>query len=397
MTEQIRLRWPVDKPTVTQHFGKNPDFYKPFGLPGHEGIDLYAPMNANIYAAADGEVYQVGHPSDHPYGLHIRIQHQVGETTYRTIYAHLAKALVSAGQRVKAGDRIGLADNTGNSFGSHLHLTLKVEGAQVPGYPPRIVDPWPYFQEAVEEVAPASDLIVYTTTRLSLRADPTVHAARRKILAEGEALTVLGDPEIAQERVGQKGEWIHVQTASGERGHVAAWFVRLTGQSAPVSSLIVYPTHLLSLRARPSAEANRLTTIAPDEPLNVLGDINNARAKIGRFREWLNVRAPSGHIGYVAAWYIREQEAVPPLSASVADFLTLTAFPTVTLNLRSKARLDSSMVGRAPLNRPLTVITDDPIAAREMVGKQEQWLFVRTEEGVRGWAAAWFLSLERKQ
>jgi len=42
---------------------------------------------------------------------------------------------VRVGQTVKAGQRIGLADNTGNSFGDHLHLTLKKIGAKTGKYP----------------------------------------------------------------------------------------------------------------------------------------------------------------------------------------------------------------------------------------------------------------------
>jgi hypothetical protein len=44
------LAWPVDSRRLNQGFGENPDSYKPFGLPGHEGLDLYALPGANIYA-----------------------------------------------------------------------------------------------------------------------------------------------------------------------------------------------------------------------------------------------------------------------------------------------------------------------------------------------------------
>ena len=126
--EPIRLRWPVDSHRVTQNFGENPPDYKPFGLPGHEGLDLLALTNANVYAASDGKVYQSSHPNNHPYGLHVRIRHTVGNKVYKTVYAHLQKTFVTNGQKVKAGELIGMADNTGNSFGSHLHLTLKIDG-----------------------------------------------------------------------------------------------------------------------------------------------------------------------------------------------------------------------------------------------------------------------------
>ncbi|HLF00986.1 MAG TPA: M23 family metallopeptidase [Anaerolineales bacterium] len=158
----FKLRWPTDFPKITQPFGVNPDIYRRFGLPGHEGLDIRAPMNANVYAAADGTVFQVNADGklagggDHSYGIHVRIQHGDG---YQTIYAHFMKALVTVGQQVRAGDLIGLADSTGNSTGSHLHLTLKKQGATAAGlttYPHDIVDPTPFLQDA-GTVAPPAD------------------------------------------------------------------------------------------------------------------------------------------------------------------------------------------------------------------------------------------------
>jgi murein DD-endopeptidase MepM/ murein hydrolase activator NlpD len=150
----FRLRWPTDYPKINQAFGVNPDIYRRFGLPGHEGLDIRAPMGANVYAAADGTVFQVNadgklpNGTPHNYGIHIRIQHSDG---YQTIYGHLQQALAKVDQQVKAGDKIGLADSTGNSTGSHLHLTLKKAGATQAGltnFPNDIIDPTPFLQDA---------------------------------------------------------------------------------------------------------------------------------------------------------------------------------------------------------------------------------------------------------
>ncbi len=396
MSESFRLQWPVDVHRVNQYFGENPAFYAPFGLAGHEGLDIYAPMNANIYAAADGEVYQASHPANHPYGLHVRIKHEAGGQVYRTIYAHLAQVLVSAGQQVKAGDKIGLADNTGNSFGSHLHLTLKRDGAQTPGYSAGIVDPWPYFQATVENLPPASDLTIYTTDSLSLRSGPTTNSTRLTVLVENQELTVLGDADAARALVGKQGEWIQVQTTDGQNGYVAAWFARLTGQTPPASSLVVYPTDVLSVRARASTDGNRLTIVSQDDALTVLGDADKARVKIGQQGKWLNVKAPSGHVGYVAAWYVRAGDTAASTPApSTGAFLTLTVYPTADLNLRAQPSTNSPRTGGADYNKALTVIEDDLTQARSEVGQEGQWIYVQTGDGERGWAAAWYLSLEQ--
>jgi murein DD-endopeptidase MepM/ murein hydrolase activator NlpD len=143
--------WPAESHLITQGFGANPQIYQAFGLPGHEGLDFRAPTGSKIFAVADGTISEIRMDGNtnwqtKPYGNQIRILHE-GE--YTTIYAHLQLVSVNVGERVKAGDLIGLADSTGNSSGSHLHLTLKHKGATARGetnYPGDIVNPKPYME-----------------------------------------------------------------------------------------------------------------------------------------------------------------------------------------------------------------------------------------------------------
>lgn len=132
---------------INQKFGANPDTYGKYGLPGHEGVDLYAPHGSKIFSVADGEVYDL-HAIDkgHAYGIHVRVRHADG---YRTVYAHLDSVSVVVGDKVKAGDLLGIADNTGNSSGSHLHLTMKKDGADI-GYGYNIIDPTPFVTDFLQ-------------------------------------------------------------------------------------------------------------------------------------------------------------------------------------------------------------------------------------------------------
>lgn len=116
--------YPVDAaPYRTQRWGENPENYEEYGLLGHDGTDLRAARGTRIFAVTDGTVvYVENNPDVHNYGIHVRINHIL---SYQTIYAHLERADVQIGDVVKAGQVIGLADNTGNSRGSHLHLGLK--------------------------------------------------------------------------------------------------------------------------------------------------------------------------------------------------------------------------------------------------------------------------------
>jgi hypothetical protein len=157
----FRLRWPTEFGTITQGFLDRPFYYGQFkywgvdgqqhSLPGHEGIDIEAPMGSKVFACADGVVSRVRldgnlNPETMPYGNQVRIRHEGG---YETIYAHLATVDVQENDHVRAGDPIGRANSTGNSTASHLHLTLKKKGATQAGetvFKNDIVDPTPLLE-----------------------------------------------------------------------------------------------------------------------------------------------------------------------------------------------------------------------------------------------------------
>lgn len=146
----FRLRWPTQYDRILLGFGIPSPYYFEHGLPGHEGIDFTAPVGSEIYACADGVVSEIRRDSTKKtaYGNQIRIIHATSEGEFTTVYTHLQKMLVKKGDKVKAGQVIGLADDTGyGSSGSQLHLTLKKKGATAKGetiFPYDIIDPTPY-------------------------------------------------------------------------------------------------------------------------------------------------------------------------------------------------------------------------------------------------------------
>lgn len=158
--------WPTEYRVITQHFGSNPHYYRQFGLPGHEGVDLRAPSGSKIFCVAPGRVYVVqNNPKGHNYGIHVRVQHAGG---YVTTYAHLQEAFVGVGDDVQAGSVLGLADNTGNSFGSHLHLTLKKRGAKVGNWPKEIIDPTPFLMSLMGWQLPTGPYLKGWVANLSI-------------------------------------------------------------------------------------------------------------------------------------------------------------------------------------------------------------------------------------
>ena len=93
----------------------------------HEGMDFTAATGTPIYATGDGIVKSADN-SLSGYGNHIEITHGFG---YLTLYGHLSKYNVRAGQSVKRGDIIGFVGSTGRSEAPHLHYEVHKDGTVV--------------------------------------------------------------------------------------------------------------------------------------------------------------------------------------------------------------------------------------------------------------------------
>ena len=119
---------------VTQHFGDT--FTDP---KGHKGIDYALPIGTPVLAAADGEVWKAGWDAT-GYGNCVMIKHPDGSGT---VYGHLLNWAVYAGQKVKAGEKIGNSGNSGNSTGAHLHFEYRTKYDNYK----TAIDPTPYFTE----------------------------------------------------------------------------------------------------------------------------------------------------------------------------------------------------------------------------------------------------------
>jgi murein DD-endopeptidase MepM/ murein hydrolase activator NlpD len=92
---------------------------------GHLGIDIAATEGTPIVAADSGVVTIAQGGWNYGYGNLVMIDHGNG---YITVYGHLSTYNVVPCQGVYAGQLIGLAGNTGNSFGAHLHFEVRENG-----------------------------------------------------------------------------------------------------------------------------------------------------------------------------------------------------------------------------------------------------------------------------
>jgi len=125
---------------VTSRYGTRLD---PFtGLDAfHDGIDLVSEVDDYVIASAEGFVIEA-HDSLNSLGSYVKLEHSIEGEVYQTLYAHLVEEsiLVSEGEYVEKGQRLGIIGNSGRSTGTHLHFSIyKFELGNLVSLDPEIV------------------------------------------------------------------------------------------------------------------------------------------------------------------------------------------------------------------------------------------------------------------
>ena len=108
----------------------------------HVGIDIRARMGWPITAFKPGIVVRAG--ENGAMGISVDIKQDDGMTAR---YGHMSKTLTKSGQRIEAGEPVGLVGCTGRTTGAHLHFGLHDAAGKA-------VDPLPYLHSADEVLRP---------------------------------------------------------------------------------------------------------------------------------------------------------------------------------------------------------------------------------------------------
>lgn len=87
---------------------------------GHPGIDITAPLGADIFPIKDGTVESMSNTYWN-YGRSVVVDHGNG---MKTLYAHMGKIFVEEGQKVTADKPLGEVGLTGKTTGPHLHMEI---------------------------------------------------------------------------------------------------------------------------------------------------------------------------------------------------------------------------------------------------------------------------------
>lgn len=136
---KVYFRSPVDYTAVTMQYTNGSDVLFVFNQTlntwkTHNAVDLAAPDGTDVCAMYDGTVLNVSES----YGMGNTVTIDHGDNVIAT-YASLGDVLVTKGQTVAAGDKIGTVSTSASyefSDGAHLHLEVAVDGKNV--------DPMPY-------------------------------------------------------------------------------------------------------------------------------------------------------------------------------------------------------------------------------------------------------------
>jgi murein DD-endopeptidase MepM/ murein hydrolase activator NlpD len=109
----------------------------------HLAVDIRTPEGNSVLAIGDGLVTKVSE-DEFGFGKHILILHEDfpsfedadKQTQYISSYSHLSESLVSEGDLVSKGQKIGLSGNTGSSSLPHLHFQIdKISAPWHPFWP----------------------------------------------------------------------------------------------------------------------------------------------------------------------------------------------------------------------------------------------------------------------
>lgn len=225
------------------------------GARRHEGVDIFAPRGTPAVAATDGTITRTGESK-----LGGRVVWLADANGQHLYYAHLDKQLVQPGQRVRAGDTLGLVGNTGNArtTSPHLHFGIYRSGRGA-------VDPWPFLHRA--DAVPAA---LAGTDRRGEWVRP--RAASRQLPATLPLLVL-----------GQRANWLRVELPDGQRRYVATHTVV---PAQPLRRLVLAAAHEIQTQPLPTA------------PLLAAWPMHTPVAVLGESAGYALLRSPTGQQGW---------------------------------------------------------------------------------------------------
>ncbi len=245
----------------------------------------------------------------------------------------------------------------------------------------------------IPEEAPVSGLRVVIVSPevgyLNVRPTPSIDQAPIARIDDGAVVEAREPADDVRAKVGRMDQWLRIRTPGGAEGYVAAWYLRLDEEipKAEVRVEVISPeTGFLNVRPTPSTKWPPITKVDDGAVVEALEPVEDVQAKVGQEGAWLRIRVSETIEGYVAAWYLQLHEE--PAEDKV--YVEVDSPDLGFLNVRpgpSTARSPITQVDDGAVLEAL--VPEDEVQAK--VGQRDQWLRVRTPDGIEGYVAAWYL------
>ena len=192
------------------------------GARSHEGIDIRAKRGTPVVAAKNGFITQAG--TNNLGGKIVFLS--AADSPYSLYYAHLDSQLVSAGQRVIAGDTLGLVGNTGNAITTspHLHFGIYARGSGA-------VNPLPFVNDRKEKIPGLPEQSKWLGDSVKLRKSANIFASPL-FLSSGKIRSLPQQSTV--KLLGETAKGYRIQLPDGTKGYIptvplSAAGVRLSG------------------------------------------------------------------------------------------------------------------------------------------------------------------------
>ena len=119
----VLFSWPEASHRITQGYGMTTYAKRgAYGGSPHNGVDISGGMGSRVMAIGDGEIIANG--LNDGWGNWVAIKHP-NQYNLVSIYAHMSSlSFLRVGTQVVEGQVIGYEGSTGNSTGSHLHVSI---------------------------------------------------------------------------------------------------------------------------------------------------------------------------------------------------------------------------------------------------------------------------------
>lgn len=201
MRKVFRSKFKITQTFANKLIIDGKEYYKQWGLSGHEGLDLVPTgIDWDIHALEGGVVVKDEDVGRNNYGKYLTIWSPA--INKATQYCHLNENYFKLGDKVKREDKIGRMGDSGNTFGAHLHLNLfnvdengyrlNKDNGYLGG-----IDPLPFIKEEVSDssnlipvdpiIIAQSDIAVAVATKLKVPVDKDI------ILAEIDKMLTYED------------------------------------------------------------------------------------------------------------------------------------------------------------------------------------------------------------